>query len=186
MTQKFYFLRHGQTDFNLNDLVMGSIDMDVNFYGLKQAVDIAQNIRHLNIKTIVSSPLKRALTTSKVISYFTKAPIVVIDNFKEVNYGSLEGAKKPENFLYNWINNEYEDAESFSLVKKRVKEGLNHAFLYQEPILVVSHGGIYKAMQSLLKLPIFPCDNCRPIYHEYNEVNDSWSFDILGANHSFL
>lgn len=47
---KIYSTRHGQTDYNKNDLILGTTDIELNETGLKQAHELAEEIKKSGIK----------------------------------------------------------------------------------------------------------------------------------------
>ncbi len=61
----FWFLRHGETDWNAQGLSQGSIDIPLNATGIAQAAAAAQTLRDRGIASIVSSPLSRARDTAR-------------------------------------------------------------------------------------------------------------------------
>lgn len=64
----FYFMRHGQTDYNKENRCMGSLDIPLNSIGEQQAYDALKILNGLSIARLVSSPLQRAYTTAKVVA----------------------------------------------------------------------------------------------------------------------
>ena len=44
---KIYSTRHGQTDYNKNDLILGTTDMEINETGLAQAAELAEKSKRL-------------------------------------------------------------------------------------------------------------------------------------------
>ena len=58
-----YSTRHGQTDYNFNERILGTTDIPLNEIGLRQAQELAERIRNdnLSIDIIIASPMKRAL-----------------------------------------------------------------------------------------------------------------------------
>jgi probable phosphoglycerate mutase len=65
--KSFYFVRHGETDWNKAKKIMGQSDIPLNENGILQAQAVAEKIQALAIDVIVSSPLKRAWTTAEII-----------------------------------------------------------------------------------------------------------------------
>ena len=41
---KIYSARHGQTDYNLNDLIQGTTDNELNETGISQAYELAEKV----------------------------------------------------------------------------------------------------------------------------------------------
>lgn len=68
--KNLYFVRHGQTDNNKNRIVNGgNDDLDLNETGREQAKQTAEAIKKSGIQfdRIISSPLARAVNTTKII-----------------------------------------------------------------------------------------------------------------------
>ena len=57
----FWFLRHGETDWNAQGLSQGHTDIPLNAVGLAQAERAARTLEGLGIASVVSSPLSRAV-----------------------------------------------------------------------------------------------------------------------------
>jgi broad specificity phosphatase PhoE len=62
----FWFLRHGETDWNAQGLSQGNVDIPLNPTGLAQARSAAERLHNRGIATIVASPLSRARDTDGV------------------------------------------------------------------------------------------------------------------------
>ena len=61
----FYFLRHGETDWNLEHRAMGSQDVPLNNLGVSQAFKASELLKNATIATIISLPLLRLLESRK-------------------------------------------------------------------------------------------------------------------------
>ena len=59
---KLFIVRHGKTDWNLLGIVQGSTDISLNEEGIIEKIDISK------IDLCISSPLKRAMEISKIIT----------------------------------------------------------------------------------------------------------------------
>jgi broad specificity phosphatase PhoE len=66
LSKSFYFVRHGETDWNKEQKIMGQSDIPLNKKGILQAQTVAEKIQALPIDVIVSSPLKRARQLQKL------------------------------------------------------------------------------------------------------------------------
>jgi len=152
----FYFARHGETDWNKKNRVMGQIDVQLNTLGRKQANVLAEKLANINISHIFSSPLKRAVETSEIIAETTNAPITAIEEFKNAYAGIMEGQDKGNGkWLEDWRmkNDAIEDAEHWSEFVSRVSIGLSKALIKgsnNKPILIVGHGPTFWALLHIL------------------------------------
>ena len=45
---KFYLIRHGQTEWNVDGKIQGSTDIELNTEGLIQAAQLSEKIQNLN------------------------------------------------------------------------------------------------------------------------------------------
>ena len=55
-----YVVRHGKTDYNKKELIMGRIDKPLNKEGLEEAYEVSKILSSIDIDLIISSPLIRA------------------------------------------------------------------------------------------------------------------------------
>ena len=63
---KIYSTRHGQTDYNKNEIILGTTDLPLNETGVSQAEKLAEDTEKLgDIDIIIASPMLRAQTTAK-------------------------------------------------------------------------------------------------------------------------
>lgn len=164
----FYFIRHGETDWNRQGISMGSTDIPLNEYGIKQAHEAAKILQKYDFKTIVTSPLKRAYETAQIIASMKKdVEFHIIDDLKEVEWGIQEGKKYNEKVKENWKNGIcVEGAEHILDVEQRCIKVLKQVFDLSDPVLMVSHGGVYRAIRKALFLPSINCTpNCVPFHH---------------------
>src|SRR5476649_459821 len=92
--ERFYFVRHGQTDANRDSLAAGSgWDIELNQTGLAQAKALAESdaIKQLHdVKTVCVSPLVRAQQTAQALSSVLKAPLETVDLLREWHLGEWE------------------------------------------------------------------------------------------------
>ena len=153
----FFFVRHGETDWNRECRIMGCTDIPLNEMGRKQALALQDQIKDLDIKTICTSPLKRALQTAEILNEVLAVPIIKLPDLKEVGWGVQEGQVKGspasgERMLENYKQGIHPArAEAYELFEKRVVKGINEAFTFPDPVLVVSHGGVFWSLATCFK-----------------------------------
>lgn len=165
--KSFYFIRHGETDWNKRHVAMGQSDIALNARGISQAHQAADLLRDDGIASIACSPLKRALETATIIAARDKVQLTIIDQLKEASWGAMEGQDKGDgSWIQAWRHGEViENAETFSDFTHRVARGVLEALKLPEPVLIVSHGGVYWALQQAFGLPFMDLPNCIPVVH---------------------
>jgi broad specificity phosphatase PhoE len=163
----FYFIRHGETDWNREHIFMGQKDIPLNQYGIEQAQKAAKNLADVEIASIATSPLKRAAKTAEIIAKAIKRPITIIDELRECCWGTKEGqAADDETFFKKWLEGHGPaGAETVQEFDKRVLSALNQVLKLPEPVLIVAHGGVYGAIRRQLSLPVVYLHNCMSFYH---------------------
>ncbi len=97
--QSFYFVRHGQTDGNIQHKAMGSQDVVLNDLGVLQAHQAALLLNNEPITTIVTSPLRRARQTADIIAQYVHAPVVENAGLSEACWGKKEGHRTRQWFM---------------------------------------------------------------------------------------
>lgn len=148
---KLYFVRHGETNSNIQKVVVNFNDK-LTTIGCEQSKKLAERISELSIDIILSSPHKRTQETAEIIAKVINKKIEFTPLLGEKKWPSkLEGKslKDPEveNFfeLSGNKNNtdptwHYSDEENFVDIKKRAGLFLEYiSGLEYENILVVSH-----------------------------------------------
>ncbi len=153
-----YFVRHGQSEWNVSDRICGATDVPLTEQGHAQARETGEKIRELGIKAdlILCSPLMRAADTAKGISEVTGIPVQVEPRLVEQNFGIWEGTspRNSEGFRaakQNFICS-YETGESMFRVAQRIynllddlkAEGEKNARTY----ILVAHNGIARFVKS--------------------------------------
>lgn len=84
-------IRHGQTEANINQLLVGMTDVPLDPLGEVQARRVAEHMRSIPIDALVTSPLKRARDTAHQISLATGKPPEIVPGLSEMNFGHAEG-----------------------------------------------------------------------------------------------
>lgn len=147
----FWFLRHGETDWNAQGLSQGSTDIPLNAVGLHQARRAARTLQGTGIATIVASPLSRARVTAEIVAEALGLPVAFDEDLREVAFGEQEG--QPMGDWYDdWIAGHYTPAgaESFATLLARAVAAVNRATARPAPVLVVAHGALFRALRLAL------------------------------------
>jgi broad specificity phosphatase PhoE len=147
----FWFLRHGETDWNTKDLSQGNVDIPLNATGLAQAKSACLLLRGRGIRTIISSPLSRAKVTADFAAAELGLPVQIDDGLREVAYGVKEGEPMAEWFQH-WVDGEMtpEGAESFAALTTRAVAAINRCTTLPPLVLVVAHGALFRAMRGAM------------------------------------
>ncbi len=88
-----YLLRHGETDWNREERLQGSLDVRLNKAGIKQASVLARRLEKLRVCRVFTSPLARARQTAAIMSSKRKWPVAVIDDLREIDHGIWAGMR---------------------------------------------------------------------------------------------
>jgi broad specificity phosphatase PhoE len=151
----FWFLRHGETDWNAKGLSQGAADVPLNANGEVQAKRAAELLKGKGIATIVASPLSRARRTAEAAAAVLGLPISFDPELREVIFAGQEG--KPLGPWYDeWVAGlaTPAGAESFAQLAARAKRAVGHALARPSPVLIVSHGALFRALRAVMGLPV--------------------------------
>lgn len=144
-------MRHGLSVMNVQGLRAGHINTPLTNEGRQQAKRGGRAAKKHGIDTIVCSPLDRARETAEIAAKeigLAISDIHVNALLIERDFGSLDGQPyEPDLDLDGFA-----DVESFDETRERAKLALEWIkTLGGDGVLVVSHGGLGRAMRSLLK-----------------------------------
>jgi probable phosphoglycerate mutase len=167
----FWFLRHGETDYNAKGLSQGALDISLNANGRAQAEAAAPLLAGRGITAIISSPMLRTRETTEIVNQSLHLPVTFEPALREVVFGGMEG-KPLSPWFTSWMDGSYTPAgaESFAELTARIEAVLNRLLALPGPILIVAHGGVFRAIRQLMNLtaegltpnavPLF----CEPLY----------------------
>jgi len=158
--KKIFVIRHGQTDYNKNNMVQGSgIDAPLNEEGFRQAELFWQAYKDYPFDVIYTSALQR---TQQSVQKFLDAglPHVIFEGLNEINWGHKEGKpfSREEHDHYLQVVKAWQEGELHVLIEggespldvQRRQEVVLKYLLEEEEgenILICMHG---RAMRILL------------------------------------
>jgi len=146
----FYFLRHGETDWNKARRLQGMTDVPLNMRGEEQAELARVAAVGLGIKSIAVSSLLRARRTAEIVNRDLGLGMTPYDALREFDVGPYEGSTDGS-WLDHWFaDGLVEGPESFGDFRKRVLGGMVEALTLDHPVLIVAHGGVFWALQRML------------------------------------
>ena len=153
---RLFVARHGQTTWNAQNKICSITDVDLTEKGIEQAHLLALSVKEQDIDIIISSPLNRAVATSRIVSDECNIPMKIDERLIEQDYGIFEGADgKDEDFLNHKRNfaYKYPNGESMMQVAYRVYgllEEIKKDYC-DKNILIVSHGGVCRIINTYFR-----------------------------------
>lgn len=158
----FYFIRHGETEWNKRNIIMGSQDIPLNEVGLQQAHEASSLLENETFNVIISSPRIRARQTADIISQKTHKTILLEEGLVEITWGAAEGTPHdPTKSIFDDVDKP-EGAETFTAFQRRVVDAMSDVLLTNDLPLIVSHGGVFKALTYSLGYQNLSSPNCTP------------------------
>jgi len=162
-SKKIYIVRHGQTDFNLQNIVQGSgVDSSLNPRGLAQAQAFFDHYMNVPFDKIYTSTLKR---TKQTVQKFLDLgiPAEALAGLNEISWGNKEGYKitPDEDQYYHYMLKQWqlgntalriEGGESPDDVVVRMKPAVDHIMNKTEEntILICMHGRAIRILLCIL------------------------------------
>ena len=157
------FLRHAQAKNNVERILAGRKEgFPLTQTGLQQAEKIAKFLKPLEISTIYSSPIERAMSTANLAAKSLNLEVKTDSRLTEIEMGMFSGmlyedmfVKYGNVFLKFYQDNpiiEQNGVETFSSVKKRVLDIVNYCSKEHkgQNVLLVTHMDPIKAMLSTI------------------------------------
>ncbi|QCK85475.1 histidine phosphatase family protein [Phreatobacter aquaticus] len=164
MTSHFYFVRHGETDWNAEGRLQGQRDIPLNDVGRVQAEEVGTILSRLVERpedlAYIASPLSRTRETMELMRGrlgLHRSAYRQDDRLKELSFGAWEGLTWPEVEIRNpklaaariadkW-NVAPPEGESYEMLTGRIAPFVE---TMERPCVVVSHGGVGRALMALL------------------------------------
>lgn len=162
-----YFVRHGETEWNVKKKIQGKTDIPLNENGCRQAETLAQRLagEQLQVERVYTSPQLRAAKTAQILADALGAECVPLSGLREMDMGDWEGFNwdiimENDKEAYNcWNHNRRythtPGGESYNEVLGRTLAALEEILGSETgDVLIVSHSAILMALQCYLaRLP---------------------------------
>jgi broad specificity phosphatase PhoE len=193
-SRPFYFLRHGQTDWNLEGRYQGHCDISLNRLGIAQAhaaaACLAEVRAEVRIDRIVVSPLIRAVATAAIVAERLGKPIEIERGLVERNFGSFNGLVVREVKARHGLRPDQSsrdilphDADPFDEIFERVPPVIArwmqaHA---QELLLFVAHSGVFDALHQHLIGPRSGRESDHAVPYLATPIPAGWDLQALPA-----
>ena len=158
--KNLFLLRHGETQFNLENRIGGDSDLTKN--GVAQAQGLARYFQRKKVPVIFTSEKKRTVQTAVPIKALQeKCAIIPLKDFNEIDSGICECMsyeeirdQMPHVFLarkndkYNYV---YPDGEGYASMKHRMDMGIKKALYLSrdsQNIIIVGHRAVNRMILS--------------------------------------
>ena len=165
---EIYIVRHGETIWNADKRLQGSMDIELDENGRELAGETGRNLEDTHFDVIYSSPLIRAYETACLIRGHRNIQIIRDDRLRELCFGVNEGGdfskliedtsdpfhyffKEPDKYRAP------KDGESLEHLCSRGKEFMQEVIEPLEKnrklkrIMIVGHGALNKAIMCYIK-----------------------------------
>lgn len=135
---KFIFVRHPETEANVNRIIYGRTDSAYSEKGRASIAKVVEEFSNIKIDAIYSSPLTRAATLAEAIAKGHGLGVIKDDRLQEMHFGLFENKTSEEaseiygegydKFWHNFANFEVPEGESMQQVKDRTVDFLKEIF----------------------------------------------------------
>jgi broad specificity phosphatase PhoE len=190
-----YFVRHGQTQYNVEKRLQGFADSPLTDLGIAQAQSVGRGLAHIDFKAAYASESQRVIDTAKHALQSRKIPLITDSRLKEMSFGDLETLHQTEIkekygnileklFSLEDLNFSAPQGESYVQLFSRTKLAVDDIVKQHQydggNILVFSHGvTIGNYIMQLTNLNHYPLhENCSVSIVSY--LNGEYNVATLG------
>ena len=150
-----FLARHGQTDWNATRRFQGASDVGLSDRGRAQAEALGRALRARRLAAVYVSPLLRARETAAIAVLGAAAPVIPVDELRELSLGQWEGrtvdeirSEEGDPYLA-WLRAPHDcpppGGEPLDSVAARVRGALDRIAASHgsdDEVLVIAHGGV--------------------------------------------
>ncbi|MCR5876715.1 histidine phosphatase family protein [Phenylobacterium sp. J426] len=152
MVDSYFFLRHGESDWNVVRRCIGTLDRPLTAQGRAQAVAAGEACRALPFRIIFHSPLRRAAETAQAIAAATGRPTVARADLVEANLGVKQAPARTIRLTAfstpGWRGAVIAEAETFQQLQHRALAAVQSCLKIAAgaPPLLVGHSAFFRAL----------------------------------------
>ncbi|HEX8618522.1 MAG TPA: histidine phosphatase family protein [Thermoanaerobaculia bacterium] len=163
MSEQLILVRHGETLHNVAGIAQGWADSDLSERGQEQVRRLGERLRRHRCDAIFASPLGRALATANVIRDVIGLEITLLDDLREMSYGTWEqrsflDIRRDEAEAYEqWVADpeaKSPNGESHADVRRRMERAFETVRSARRPLLVTHGTAIRIGATALLDVPV--------------------------------
>ena len=154
---KIYYVRHGQTDWNLERKMQGGgTERPLNETGIKQANETKKELEDVKYDIIIRSPMHRAKQTAEIINENKQVETIIDDRIRErelVEFEVHDITEEIENKIWDYnLNYKISGGESLYDFEKRILDFFKDIKqkYSDKNVLIVAHGGIAKVIKAYI------------------------------------
>lgn len=131
---KLYFVRHGETHFNVEKRLQGFCDSPLTDKGIEQAKSLGIGLSDIEFNAVYASESQRVVDTARYAIGHRNIPIITDPRLKEMNFGVLESLLQTE--ILAQYGNILETLFSLKDLNLSAPEGESYLQLFHEPALL--------------------------------------------------
>jgi broad specificity phosphatase PhoE len=150
-------VRHGETAWNVEQVFRGTIDVELNETGIRQARLLAEYLKDRPVTAVYSSPLQRALKTAEEIANQFQQEVKITRGLIDIDFGAWNGLsvheveEKYPDLYKEWTESpekvEFPYGESLEAVAYRAKELIDSiVYMNSGTVVAVSHRVVLKTI----------------------------------------
>ncbi len=152
----FYFIRHGETVWNVENKICGTTDIELTERGHEQAIETGKKILEQGITAdvILASPLVRAKETARHISEITGIPMEIEPRLKEQNFGRYESTPRDGAEFHEAkkdMASRFGTGESMLHLAQRIYNLIDDIKAEDREVILVAHNGITRMVESYFR-----------------------------------
>lgn len=184
---RLVLLRHGETEYNRDERLLGHTDVHLSEEGIRHAEKTRELLRNMRFDRVYSSPLLRAYETAGIVSSLKPDDIIIDDRLTEIDYGPYEGMYfyQLKDEMFDFFRDPVnimppEGIEHISSLMERSRSFLDDLIsVNDENVLAVTHGVMMRAFLGHItgngKDAVWgmPIENCQVFYISYE--NGKWN-----------
>ena len=183
--RNFYFLLHGQTDWDFDGHIIGSYDIPLSDIGIRRAQKNAHFLLHYDIETICTSPMLRTRHTANIITEKLEALTMHMPEFNDANFGERQGKFNIDGFEFMplWLQDKLSliGSENIEGFLDRTHKGLLATLALPSQTLVVGHFSTYHAICHHLGMKAYPnITHSQLIY--FSRYNGKWCVNVYDVD----
>jgi probable phosphoglycerate mutase len=184
----FFLLRHGQTTVNRDQVIGDGGDYELTDLGVQQAKNVGKWIQGLIPQPthIIRSDRSRTRITAENTNTNMNLPVDVEPLIDEINFGDWVGRPSKDAFadLYDKRISP-PNGEGVKEFTDRVHQGLKKILNnYPEHLLIVAHGGTFRAIAELYQKPLWQVGNCQLHYFEPTKHRKDFPWNVMKLDYN--